>query len=76
MTNVRENVQVVVSGGAVPVLSGAVRRPPPPPRPPGPTTERVHPAALAVALALAGGDHGRLRFDPDGTVVVANTRRK
>ena len=37
--------------------------------------ERVNEAALEAALTLAGGDTSRLRFLPDGSVLVANTSR-
>lgn len=35
----------------------------------------VHPLAVARALELAGGDRSRLRFEPDGSVLVSNHRR-
>jgi hypothetical protein len=35
----------------------------------------VSPAAVAVALKIAGGDPGRLVFLPDGSVLVGNKPR-
>ena len=43
--------------------------------PPPVDLSRVPHAALAAALRLAGGDAGRLRFEPDGSVLVMNARR-
>lgn len=39
------------------------------------TGDRVSAAALATALRIAGGDRSRLRFLPDGSVLVHNHRR-
>lgn len=38
-------------------------------------TREIPPAALEHALRLAGGDRSRLRFEKDGSIVVANEPR-
>jgi hypothetical protein len=69
----RENVTVVTF--VTPPRPLTKRRERARPAKPDLDAERVNPHALAVALELAGGSRSRLRFLPDGSVMVMNAGR-
>lgn len=68
------NIQAVqLRAGRIPDLTKEPRASPEPAAPV--EVREVPPAALRVALELAGGDTSRLLFLPDGTVMVNNRPR-
>lgn len=55
---------------------GARKRPKARPQASEVQVTRVDPEALSVALSLAEGDASRLRFLPDGSVIVGNQSKR
>lgn len=68
------NVSLVSVTGPVRKIARPVQRPRVA-RAAQPAESHVHPLAVAAALRLAGGDASRLRFQPDGSVLIANDAR-